>query len=96
MSIPLVSPFLALPAEIRNHVYGYALNWPDLRAVLRVRYEEFRRTAQHWTPSDNPWVEFPKPHLSTPTILLANRQIYQEARAIPIKKTLVMDLTPLH
>ncbi len=45
--------------------------------------------------SSHPMAKFPKPCLSTPSILLANRQIYREAKAILNKKLFVIDLTHL-
>jgi hypothetical protein len=90
-------PFLALSAELRNAIYEYAVDWPDLSNTFEriapdqeILYdqESFKRL---------PLCTFPKPHFdqkTTPSLLLVNRQIFAEALEILYMKPLVLTSTP--
>ncbi|RDW69593.1 hypothetical protein BP6252_08613 [Coleophoma cylindrospora] len=90
------SAFLTLlPPELRNLVYDYALDWPQLSTLLmHVRRDEH--------PKISPAQKGPLPALpatcsssltilETPTILLLNRQITQEALRVLRQKPLILD-----
>ncbi|KAI9740798.1 MAG: hypothetical protein M1835_003129 [Candelina submexicana] len=99
MAIPTLSSILALPPELRNQIYEYAIDWPDMRVPFSRMRKECERIEDHWMASSHPRVSFSKPcvdHLVTPSILLINRQIYHEARAVLIQKTFVLASTPPH
>ena len=70
--------FLDLPGEIRNNVYELSGDWSDITPVL-ARTMKLR--SNHNTPP-------PYPKRSTPTILLLNRQIRNEALSVLHSKPL--------
>ncbi|KAF2767673.1 hypothetical protein EJ03DRAFT_365432 [Teratosphaeria nubilosa] len=71
---------LSLPAELRNIIYKYAADWSDVTPALD-------RTLAKWVDkSASP----PYPPRSTPTILLLNKQITNEALAVLREKPLVI------
>ncbi|KAI9716670.1 MAG: hypothetical protein M1812_005208 [Candelaria pacifica] len=100
MSSSTITPFLALPAELRNQIYNAALDWPNMDIPFSAMQKESERIEEHWMAcSSDPRISFPKPHIDhliTPSILLINRQIYQEARAILVRKMFVLASTPPH
>ncbi|TKA68369.1 hypothetical protein B0A55_07474 [Friedmanniomyces simplex] len=72
--------FLDLPSEIRNAIYGEALDWSDINKQLA-------RTIRLWS---NKNLSPPFPALTTPTVLLLNRQISAEAQAVLHRKPLTL------
>jgi len=78
-------PFLDLPAELRSHIYHYAVgDWTESQARLRTisatmpeldedSFETLRSTTQ-----------------TTPRVFLLNRQIYREARVVLEKKAFII------
>lgn len=92
-----VSPFLALPAEIRNQIYDYALDWPDMTKLFAKTKEECKAMEHLWSASGRPRLCFFKPRVKTvitPTILLLNRQINNEAADFLCPKSLVLKSPP--
>ena len=90
-------PFLALSAELRNAVYEYAIDWPDLSiAFERIATDPGLAYDQDASKS-LPLCTFPKPHFeekTTPSLLLVNRQITAEALEILYVKPLILTSTP--
>ncbi|KAK4990065.1 hypothetical protein LTR66_006903 [Elasticomyces elasticus] len=75
-------PFLKLPTEVRELIYNYSANWNDVSVEL-----------PHFL---NDWKQHGKPRygrLTTPTVLLINRQITSEALRILHKKRFVFNAT---
>ncbi len=72
-------PFFKLPAELRNRIYEYAIGWEHaLQCVNGMRYrapKASRSRAYRWTPG----------------ILLANRQIYNEAVVVAYDKNFLLE-----
>jgi hypothetical protein len=86
MSYNSASPFLGLPAEIREMMYRYALIWPDLKAIFAKAKAELDRTGCELSPQARP--------LKTPCLFLLNRQIYREARDMQYRESLVIESPP--
>ncbi|KAK5122159.1 hypothetical protein LTR85_004405 [Meristemomyces frigidus] len=63
---------LDLPRELRDMIYGEALDWSDIS-------QQLKRTMVKWTDKTN---KPPYPKRSTSTILLLNRQITSEALTV--------------
>ena len=89
--------FLDLPREIRDMVYGYTCDWNDAFSKYRrqVRVHE-SLLIQHPDRYRGTYIPLPKPdQLSTPSVLLLNRQItseaYQVLEKIPLVLTCTMD-----
>ncbi|KAK3680033.1 hypothetical protein LTR78_000410 [Recurvomyces mirabilis] len=78
--------FLDLPAELRNKVYGYAADWSDITPQLA-------ETMSKWL---NKTMMPLWPARSTPTILLLNKQITNEALVVLRNKPLVLSLPVNH
>lgn len=86
--IPIL-PFLSLPPELRNRIYDYAVSWPtttvdrlpdtELQSVLRCPNEECRGCVGT-IPYTLPETHFDR--LSTPSLLLVNRQISTEVTSV--------------
>ncbi|KAM3422626.1 hypothetical protein BST61_g115 [Cercospora zeina] len=70
--------FLGLPREIRNMVYEHAADWSDISNKLQEGFAQ-------WT---NKFEKFPFPPRTTPTVLLINKQISDEAVEVLAKKPL--------
>ncbi|RDW80711.1 hypothetical protein BP5796_05409 [Coleophoma crateriformis] len=90
------SAFLALlPPELRNLVYDYALDWPQLSTlVVHMRQDEHSKISsaqQCPLPTLPASCSSSLAILETPTILLLNRQITQEALRVLRQKPLVLD-----
>jgi hypothetical protein len=77
MQSPSLS-FLDLPAEIRNQIYSDTLDWSDIS-------KRFNRTMTLWTDKTKMPIYTP---LTTPTVLVLNRQITSEALSILHNKPL--------
>ncbi len=97
-SLHTSSPLLTLPAEIRNSIYDYAVNWPSLSRTFRqLEFPQTEEVAQNETLKGAPLSTFPTPHfgsLSTPSLLLVNRQIYFEVLAVLYEKPFIIDSPP--
>jgi len=86
-------PFLSLPFELRVLIYSYGHKWPDIRYLWKdqnswILYQREKLYKQSKTPDSHsatrsrlPRCQTPvfKVKYSTPTILLLNRQISDEA-----------------
>jgi hypothetical protein len=86
-----LSLFLALPPEVRNCIYDAGLEWPDLPGLAKGI------SAKQSAIVDRPLCTIPRPHfgsMSTPPLLLLNRQITSEALEILYQKPFIMDSTP--
>ena len=70
--------FLDLPGEIRNQIYDDCADWLDASTQLA-------RTMKAWTDHNKP---IPYPTKTTPTVLLLNKQIYDEAISVIHSKPL--------
>ena len=94
----MTSSFLTLPLELRNIIYTYALDWPDLSAIFQKTNADYLITYEAFDKNKAP----PKCTISrdcstplvTPTILLLNRQITSEALVILQKKILTIPSPP--
>jgi hypothetical protein len=88
------SVFLQLPREIRDMIYEYAIDYPDMSTIF-AKAREINKTAYDTRPRGDttaglPYVVLPKPQylpLATPGLLLLNRQISAEAVDVLRKKT---------
>lgn len=92
-----VSPFLKLPGEIRNLIYDYLLEPPDLKRLFAIHLRKWQKMEDLWTQSHRPSVCFFSPRvdaLVTPAILLLNRQISLEAVSFLRAKPLVISSPP--
>lgn len=69
-------PFLRLPAELRNIIYGLCFDVHNIENVLDRYYQKLAK-AKHIRNVPGPFVFF-----HTPNILLVNRQIYLEAKPL--------------
>lgn len=93
------SPFLNLPGEIRNHIYDYVLETPDMALLFTTHLRKWRKMENLWTHSPRPSVCFFRPQVEsfvTPAILLLNRQINVEAASFLRSKPFVIDSPPPH
>ena len=91
----LECPFLALPLELRNEIYKYALDWPRFESFKRTQLEDvsYRKAIS----ASAPLCMVPIPlvdKMTTPSILLVSRQVTSEALAILYKRPLVLSQTP--
>lgn len=98
------SPFLELPREIRDMIYDYALDWPNLEAIFSRVSTLRNRANERWRTNKLDKTEYGgrigqymrkitkliQPTLITPSVLLLNRQISDEARIRLYRKTLVL------
>ena len=89
MQRPLNFNFLSLPAELRNEIYSYAMDWSDASKLQEEASLE-KRTVEALEASTG----FASKK-STPTGLLINRQIYAEAIVVLHRKFLVLKASPL-
>ena len=92
---PLWSVTLSLPPEIRDHIYEAALNWPI------TRISDFAKTVPlepgPAVRPGQPLCTVPRPRygpMSTPSVLLLNRQITLEALEVLYGNPLILDTTP--
>lgn len=95
----LPSPFLRLPAELRMRIYDYALDWPDMQQPFARVQKQCTTLEQLWVTCQRPRCVFLRPRIetvTTPTILLLNRQIYYEAITVLHDKPLVLMSPPPH
>jgi hypothetical protein len=92
MQRPLNFSFLSLPAELRNEIYSYAVDWSDA-SKLQEKESLEKRTAEEWAALEAS-TDFAS-RRSTPTGLLINRQIYAEAIVMLHRKFLVLKASPL-
>ena len=70
--------FQELPREMRDLIYYHAMDWSDVSVKLA-------KTLATWTDKSKPPTY---PQLTTPTVLLLNHQIHDEAIEVLHKKTL--------
>lgn len=77
---------MKLPSEIRICIYEYSFDWPDMKPRVDALKEALK------TEDINIWSKLLDQKFITPNILLLNRQITTEARAVILKKTLFIDL----
>ena len=70
--------FQNLPLELREQIYDHAMDWSDVSVKLA-------KTLATWSDKSKPPTY---PQLTTPTVLLLNHQIYDEAIEVLHKKTL--------
>jgi hypothetical protein len=89
--------FLELPLELRNAIYSYWIQWPNLSETFRsfanwrsykARCAEEKRT----TLSARPDFE----EMTTPKVLLLSRKITAEALAILYQQPLILTLPSPH
>lgn len=92
------SPFLALPLELRNSIYEYVLDWPDLcHSYRRTQFDEILYEPE--ISKASPLCVVPIPlvgEMRTPSLLLVNHQVTSEALVILHRKPLVLSETPPH
>lgn len=74
-------PFLDIPGEIRTRIYADCLDYDHVSTHIS-------RVMQDWVANNNHSNDASYPIMSTPTVLLLNKQIYHEAKAILNKKAL--------
>ncbi|KAH8795097.1 hypothetical protein F5882DRAFT_480553 [Hyaloscypha sp. PMI_1271] len=98
MALPLTKPapsFLLLPPEVRDCIYDAALSWPVISDLAKTDPLEPDSTVHgHW---EQPLCTVPRPRygpMSTPSLLLLNRQITPEALEVLYRKPLILDTTP--
>lgn len=92
-----IFPFLSLPYEVRREIYFWALDWPDLRPSFARLSRECEEAREKMSASPDPKCTFPILHagrLTTPTVLLLNRQITWEALPILRAKPFVLHDSP--
>ncbi len=83
------SAFFRLPRSVRQRIYGYALDWNDInRKAVSPLSNTSERQMVHSGSSLRLSQSF---KITTPTILLLNRQIAKEALATLHKKPLVLN-----
>ncbi|KAH7411051.1 hypothetical protein BKA64DRAFT_372509 [Cadophora sp. MPI-SDFR-AT-0126] len=96
LSSPRTFPFLALPAELRNRIYEYAVAWPTVPAS---RFPESLDQNFRDKGCENPSISVDislvsktySGSLSTLSIFLVNRQISSEALSILYKTPLIIN-----
>ncbi|KAF2431269.1 hypothetical protein EJ08DRAFT_194522 [Tothia fuscella] len=87
-----VFPFLSLPREIRDQIYDQGLDFDGVDRAIEKCNDRFknRRHRQNYQTTDLNKVF----NVKTPTLLLLNHQIYEEAQQILQKKKLVLSSPP--
>lgn len=93
------SPFLKLPAEIRNQIYGYLVGPPDMTVPFEKMRMKCKILDSLWIRSSRPRVCFFKPQVErvvTPTVLLLNHQINTEAMSLLRSRPFVLTSPPPH
>jgi hypothetical protein len=94
-----IFPFLLLPYHVRHDIYGLVLEYPDLGPVFaRIESQRAADEEEH-EKTRLPKCALPTPHvparlMSTPGILLCNRQIASEAREAMYFKTFTLRRPP--
>ncbi|MCJ1462929.1 hypothetical protein MMC07_001533 [Pseudocyphellaria aurata] len=87
---------LRLPVEIRNRIYGYSFNWPDIEGRIH-EINEAIPSIQDDDDFDDKYNMLFRKRFAAPTILLLNRQIYVEAMAVILTKPMTIPLSlPSH
>lgn len=77
---------LTLPGEIRNIIWEMSADWSDISTQLM-------RTVDLWFKDDKSFRKTPPyPAVSTPTILLVNKQIHGEAKSVLYNKPLTLHM----
>jgi hypothetical protein len=93
-----ISPLLALPREIRDDIFYYALDWPNLNNTFKMLEgrEAMLEEEHRKLHPKQPRCRLPKPRMQfqTPGILLANQQIYAEAIDVLRQKPLIIPGPP--
>jgi len=92
-----ILPFLSLPYEVRREIYHWALDWPDVRPSFARLSRECKNARKEMEASPDPKCTFPILHvgrLTTPTMLLLNRQITYEALLVLQTKPLILHEAP--
>lgn len=80
-------------------IYDYALDWPDMQQPFARVQKQCTTLEQLWVTCQRPRCVFLRPRIetvTTPTILLLNRQIYHEAITVLHDKPLVLISPPPH
>lgn len=80
-------------------IYDYALDWPDMQRRFARVQKQCTRLEQLWVTCQRPRCVFLKPGIqtvTTPTVLLLNRQVYHEAITVLHHKPLVLMSPPPH
>ena len=76
-------PFLKLPGEIRNHIYGYCLGVPGICILPKIKRGHVQAGRIREVSKGQIEEESIEPlNLPCPTLLRVNRQIYSEAHVI--------------
>ncbi|KAE9371527.1 hypothetical protein N431DRAFT_341644 [Stipitochalara longipes BDJ] len=90
------SLFLSLPPEVRDCIYNAGLDWPDISDLAKTVSSQPDVTVIH-EHSVHPLCTMPIPRcgsMSTPSLLLLNRQITSEALEVLYRKPLILDKPP--
>ncbi len=88
---------LDLPAETRNEIYDYAIDWPDFGSVFERIQLENCATLVGLPQKDFPLCTIAAPEctsMHTPGLLLVNRQITSEVLPVLYKKPWVLSSPP--
>ena len=96
------SPFLSLPRELRDHIYSFCVNYPDIHQVItrqdaRTLQSLYRHGFRPNEADIDALVEFAgpgisgRPQMHCPTVFLVNRQTSHEATEMLHTKPLVID-----
>lgn len=93
------SLLLQIPRELRDLIYEYLVDYPEMKPLIDKNVEHARASfASRFGPDVSleriqdllPWTDIVQPQplpMSTPSILLLNRQIYSEALQILTSRT---------
>ncbi|KAK5628513.1 hypothetical protein RRF57_004228 [Xylaria bambusicola] len=81
----------SLPAEVRNAIYEYSIDYPTCRQLSDAYYKQIDASRARKTNSVSN--RFP-PGLSTPTLLLLCKQITRESLSVLRLRPFVIDLIP--
>ncbi|KAI0382814.1 hypothetical protein F5Y04DRAFT_252395 [Hypomontagnella monticulosa] len=88
-----IFPFLSLPYEIRDEIYGLTLEYPDLGPLFERFEASVREAVEKQNDIKTPKCTIPAPRapaMQTPGLLLVNRQIAVEAVKALHKKPFVL------
>jgi len=88
-----IFPFLELAAEVRNKIYSYTADMNDAVLQMAKHQEKVAHSSCGSKKSKQVPQRQPEPTITTttPTVLLINRQIHQEAIGVIQCKTLLVD-----
>jgi hypothetical protein len=88
---------LDLPLEIRYEIYEFALDWPNLKPTfetIKAQNQQHEKYYRKHYASNGVSPKLSVDRVTTPSILLLNRQITAEAQDTLRKKTLVINSPP--